>query len=179
MHAPLRWLVNICQHGRPTGPSMWTEGRVVAPWPRGRSFRTCQIFSVDVIFGWVLFHFGGVSKIPTQWLVPGSVLPATHINNLRDLLLVAWFNQWTTWRPTVWLDHLSHLFLHRCQVSLMSGTNVWLKLRESPDLLVEPYLLAPYSEASLNSAKGVKDLHVWRLPYAVCQMHSSSTWLNY
>eukprot|EP00959_Pyramimonas_sp_CCMP1952_P110136 2304394-Pyramimonas_sp.AAC.2 len=54
------------------------------------------------------------------------------------------------------------------QVSLMSGTNVWLKLRESADLEVEPYLLAPYAEEGLAAgAGGVRDLRVWRLPYAV------------
>jgi hypothetical protein len=37
------------------------------------------------------------------------------------------------------------------QVSLMSGTNVWLKLRgQSDDLTVEPFLLVPHTEQVLH-----------------------------
>ncbi len=45
------------------------------------------------------------------------------------------------------------------QVSLMSGTNVWLKLRPSWRYAPEPYLLAP-------------DDQVWRLPYAYTLNHT-------
>lgn len=45
------------------------------------------------------------------------------------------------------------------QVSLMSGTNVWLKLRRSSRYLPEPYLLDPQGE-------------VWQLPYALCLNHT-------
>ena len=46
------------------------------------------------------------------------------------------------------------------QVSLMSGTNVWLKLRNSKKYNPEPYLLAPDGET------------VWRLPYALILNHT-------
>jgi len=45
------------------------------------------------------------------------------------------------------------------QVSLMSGTNVWLKLLKSPDFIVAPYLLAPDNEA-------------WELPYSFTLNHT-------
>lgn len=45
------------------------------------------------------------------------------------------------------------------QVSLMSGTNVWLKLRHSPKYWPQPYLLDP---------KG----NVWHLPYHLCLNHT-------
>ncbi len=45
------------------------------------------------------------------------------------------------------------------QVSLMSGTNVWLKLRKSPQYAPEPYLLDSNGE-------------VWRLPYALTLNHT-------
>ena len=45
------------------------------------------------------------------------------------------------------------------QVSLMSGTNVWLKLRRSRKFIPDPYLL---------DAKG----YVWRLPYAFALNHT-------
>ncbi len=45
------------------------------------------------------------------------------------------------------------------QVSLMSGTNVWLKLRRSRRYAPEPYLLDPDGE-------------VWHLPYAYCLNHT-------
>ncbi len=45
------------------------------------------------------------------------------------------------------------------QVSLMSGTNVWLKLRQSKKYKPEPFLL----DAQNN---------VWRLPYHVCLSHT-------
>lgn len=45
------------------------------------------------------------------------------------------------------------------QVSLMSGTNVWLKLRRSKEYQPTPYLLAA-------------DGAVWRLPYHLCLNHT-------
>jgi D-alanine--D-alanine ligase len=45
------------------------------------------------------------------------------------------------------------------QVSLMSGTNVWLKLRRSKKYRPEPYLLTP-------------DGAVWHLPYHLCLNHT-------
>ena len=45
------------------------------------------------------------------------------------------------------------------QVSLMSGTNVWLKLRHAPDYVPEPWLLTG-------------DKHVWHLPYGYTLNHT-------
>jgi D-alanine--D-alanine ligase len=45
------------------------------------------------------------------------------------------------------------------QVSLMSGTNVWLKLRHAPDLRPEPYILSPEDD-------------VWHLPYGYTLNHT-------
>ena len=45
------------------------------------------------------------------------------------------------------------------QVSLMSGTNVWLKLRQSARYCPKPFLLAP-------------DHQVWALPYALTLRHT-------
>ena len=45
------------------------------------------------------------------------------------------------------------------QVSLMSGTNVWLKLRHDPDLNPEPYILTA-------------DNQVWHLPYGYTLNHT-------
>lgn len=45
------------------------------------------------------------------------------------------------------------------QVSLMSGTNVWLKLRASKDFDATPYFLDP-------------DGKVWQLPYMFCLFHT-------
>jgi D-alanine--D-alanine ligase len=46
------------------------------------------------------------------------------------------------------------------QVSLMSGTNVWLKLRKSKKYIPEPYLLDPDQKT------------VWKLPYALILNHT-------
>lgn len=46
------------------------------------------------------------------------------------------------------------------QVSLMSGTNVWLKLRQSDKFLPRPYLL------------DMDGKHVWRLPYQLALNHT-------
>lgn len=45
------------------------------------------------------------------------------------------------------------------QVSVMSGTNVWLKLLQSSRYAPEPYLLD-------------KSLNVWKVPYALCLNHT-------
>lgn len=45
------------------------------------------------------------------------------------------------------------------QVSLMSGTNVWLKLRHSPDFDPTPYFLDPNGQ-------------VWQIPYMFCLFHT-------
>lgn len=45
------------------------------------------------------------------------------------------------------------------QVSLMSGTNIWLKLRTSEKYDPEPYLLD-------------QDNYVWQLPYTFCLLHT-------
>lgn len=45
------------------------------------------------------------------------------------------------------------------QVSLMSGTNVWLKLQQTPDYAPEPFFMTPTGE-------------VWRIPYMFCLFHT-------
>ncbi|HEU0117377.1 MAG TPA: hypothetical protein VFR09_01980, partial [Alphaproteobacteria bacterium] len=45
------------------------------------------------------------------------------------------------------------------QVSLMSGTNVWLKLLHAPDYRPDPFLLSP-------------DGHIWQLPYSYTLNHT-------
>lgn len=63
------------------------------------------------------------------------------------------------------------------QVSLMSGTNVWLKLRSWPELEAEPFLLSP-SEAAAGgggngaSADAMDCYGVWALPYASVLRHT-------
>ncbi|PON53579.1 Glutathione synthetase, prokaryotic [Parasponia andersonii] len=64
------------------------------------------------------------------------------------------------------------------QVSLMSGTNVWLNLQAFEDLEVVPCLLAPTSEysASINSNQKEIDVSsrtVWSLPYSVVLRHTT------
>lgn len=56
------------------------------------------------------------------------------------------------------------------QVSLMSGTNVWLKLRSFEDLDVEPFLLAPSREGSEHESAAARE--VWELPYAAVLRHT-------
>lgn len=53
------------------------------------------------------------------------------------------------------------------QVSLISGTNVWLKLRARPEFEVSPLLLAPTPEGG-----ELGDTRVWRLPYAAVLRHT-------
>lgn len=66
------------------------------------------------------------------------------------------------------------------QVSLMSGTNVWLNLRAYDDLEVTPCLLAPatsYSDVS-DSAKHEKSKTVWTLPYSLLLRHTTEEVLD-
>ncbi|GAQ81472.1 D-alanine--D-alanine ligase family protein [Klebsormidium nitens] len=59
------------------------------------------------------------------------------------------------------------------QVSLMSGTNVWLKLRSFSDLAVEPFLLAPAAQTSdSETSKEAGEREVWALPYASVLRHT-------
>ncbi|GAB2235968.1 hypothetical protein Drorol1_Dr00026413 [Drosera rotundifolia] len=62
------------------------------------------------------------------------------------------------------------------QVSLMSGTNVWLNLQGFEDLEVIPCLLAPTT--SLYKEKGDKELcmsstSIWNLPYSLALRHTT------
>ncbi|KAK7339998.1 hypothetical protein VNO77_20689 [Canavalia gladiata] len=63
------------------------------------------------------------------------------------------------------------------QVSLMSGTNVWLNLLAFHDLEVTPYLLSPTSEHVSNANMGQKDDEgnrtVWSLPYSLVLRHTT------
>ncbi|XP_031095493.1 uncharacterized protein LOC115999733 [Ipomoea triloba] len=61
------------------------------------------------------------------------------------------------------------------QVSLISGTNVWLNLRAFDDLEVTPCLLAPgngYSSKLDGNKQGVKSRTVWSLPYSLILRHT-------
>ena len=58
------------------------------------------------------------------------------------------------------------------QVSLMSGTNVWLKLRSVPGLAVRPYLFAPPVGAEIHTSEQLLDTPVWALPYAALLRHT-------
>lgn len=69
------------------------------------------------------------------------------------------------------------------QVSLMSGTNVWLNLNAFDDLDVIPCLLAPASGnlSHLNSDKtesGTSSRIVWSLPYSVVLRHTTEEVLD-
>ncbi|KAF5476357.1 hypothetical protein F2P56_008083 [Juglans regia] len=63
------------------------------------------------------------------------------------------------------------------QVSLMSGTNVWLNLQAFDDLEVTPCLLAPTSEnssnADSNEESDVNSRTVWSLPYSLVLRHTT------
>ncbi|XP_073396782.1 uncharacterized protein [Physcomitrium patens] len=61
------------------------------------------------------------------------------------------------------------------QVSLISGTNVWLNLRAWNDLDVSPFLLAPAEPNGIKPKMGtdrVEDKTVWALPYAAVLRHT-------
>ncbi|WCJ27957.1 D-alanine--D-alanine ligase family [Euphorbia peplus] len=60
------------------------------------------------------------------------------------------------------------------QVSLMSGTNVWLNLRASSDLNVTPCLLAPSDSCSSD----VYTRAVWSLPYSLVLRHTTEEVLD-
>lgn len=69
------------------------------------------------------------------------------------------------------------------QVSLMSGTNVWLNLRAFNDLEVIPCLLAPGDDplSTLDSDKkslGVTSRTVWTLPYSLVLRHTTEEVLD-
>ncbi|KAI8557175.1 hypothetical protein RHMOL_Rhmol05G0315800 [Rhododendron molle] len=69
------------------------------------------------------------------------------------------------------------------QVSLMSGTNVWLNLQAFNDIEVTPCLLAPtngYSstKASDNEETGVSSRTVWSLPYSLVLRHTTEEVLD-
>ncbi|XP_052173923.1 uncharacterized protein LOC127789161 [Diospyros lotus] len=69
------------------------------------------------------------------------------------------------------------------QVSLMSGTNVWLNLQAFNDLEVTPCLLAPtqgYSskEVSENEEMDVSSRAVWSLPYSLVLRHTTEEVLD-
>ncbi|XP_021766135.1 uncharacterized protein LOC110730606 isoform X2 [Chenopodium quinoa] len=61
------------------------------------------------------------------------------------------------------------------QVSLMSGTNVWLNLQAFDDLEVTPYFLAPTSPFHLQREKDddLSSRSVWFLPYSLVLRHTT------
>nr|WDA42971.1 D-alanine--D-alanine ligase [Fagopyrum tataricum] len=62
------------------------------------------------------------------------------------------------------------------QVSLMSGTNVWLNLQEFDDVEVTPCLLASESSSSTNiddKEMGMNSRSVWSLPYSLVLRHTT------
>ncbi|KAL7587574.1 uncharacterized protein LOC111917586 [Lactuca sativa] len=63
------------------------------------------------------------------------------------------------------------------QVSLMSGTNVWLNLQVSGDLEVTPCLLAPGNDDS-PEATDVGSRAVWSLPYSLVLRHTTEEVLD-
>ncbi|KAJ9548919.1 hypothetical protein OSB04_021462 [Centaurea solstitialis] len=69
------------------------------------------------------------------------------------------------------------------QVSLMSGTNVWLNLQVSGDLEVTPCLLAPGNDVSsevndVHDQKDVSSRTVWSLPYSLVLRHTTEEVLD-
>ncbi|KAL8102115.1 uncharacterized protein LOC141678502 [Apium graveolens] len=65
------------------------------------------------------------------------------------------------------------------QVSLMSGTNVWLNLRASADLEVTPCMLAPsYNTNSDNQNMDLGSMTVWSLPYSLVLRHTTEEVLD-
>ncbi|KAG9455168.1 hypothetical protein H6P81_008072 [Aristolochia fimbriata] len=62
------------------------------------------------------------------------------------------------------------------QVSLMSGTNVWLNLQAFDDLDVTPCLLAPtngYASLPQTNEQNVHSKTVWSLPYSLVLRHTA------
>lgn len=69
-----------------------------------------------------------------------------------------------------------------CQVSLMSGLNVWLKLLKSPSLLPRPFLLSPdavVAEGSSSSMAELEKIAVYQLPYAAALRHTVEEVVDY
>lgn len=69
------------------------------------------------------------------------------------------------------------------QVSLMSGTNVWLNLQVSGDLEVTPCLLAPGNDDSLEvvdvqNQNDIGSRAVWSLPYSLVLRHTTEEVLD-
>lgn len=66
------------------------------------------------------------------------------------------------------------------QVSLMSGTNVWLNLQVSGDLEVTPCLLAPGNNASsdAHNQMDISSRTVWSLPYSLVLRHTTEEVLD-
>ncbi|KAK4396058.1 D-alanine--D-alanine ligase A [Sesamum angolense] len=69
------------------------------------------------------------------------------------------------------------------QVSLMSGTNVWLNLQAFDDLEVIPCLLAPTNGYQLNTDSdktklGESSKMVWTLPYSIVLRHTTEEVLD-
>ncbi|KAF7825465.1 D-alanine--D-alanine ligase [Senna tora] len=69
------------------------------------------------------------------------------------------------------------------QVSLMSGTNVWLNLQAFNDLEVIPCLLSPASEYGsgvdmVKEVDNVKNRTVWSLPYSLVLRHTTEEVLD-
>ncbi|KAL2900000.1 D-alanine--D-alanine ligase [Bienertia sinuspersici] len=58
------------------------------------------------------------------------------------------------------------------QVSLMSGTNVWLNLQVFTDLDVTPFLLAPTNSSSNEKDDNLSSRSVWSLPYSLVLRHT-------
>ncbi|KAI4324486.1 hypothetical protein MLD38_029973 [Melastoma candidum] len=69
------------------------------------------------------------------------------------------------------------------QVSLMSGTNVWLNLQTFDDLEVIPCLLSPaHDDSSTNAAdkkdRSLRSWEVWTLPYSLVLRHTTEEVLD-
>eukprot|EP00249_Psilotum_nudum_P012294 c23702_g1_i1 orf=265-3186(+) len=120
----------------------------------------------------------------------------SHVGVLRMILLRACsrFPQLSHWRMPCISNHLSMgtkslqnekkmVFVifggetSERQVSLLSGTNVWLNLRRCDDLCVVPFLLAPErhdlkSKNQNASASSVLSRKVWALPYSLLLRHT-------
>ncbi|XP_023641660.1 uncharacterized protein LOC17893266 isoform X2 [Capsella rubella] len=59
------------------------------------------------------------------------------------------------------------------QVSVMSGTNVWINLQRFVDLNVTPCLLSPSLSNSSGSSLNLDNREVWALPYSVVLRHTA------
>ncbi|XP_019092536.1 PREDICTED: uncharacterized protein LOC104745036 isoform X2 [Camelina sativa] len=59
------------------------------------------------------------------------------------------------------------------QVSVMSGTNVWINLQRFVDLNVTPCLLSPSLSNSSGTSSNLDNKEVWALPYSVVLRHTA------